>query len=48
VAIEESPDAPRQDRPQVRRNVEQAIRIVNDLDVVVDEWTPGGGTGLLH
>jgi hypothetical protein len=48
VAIEESPDAPRQDRPQVRRNVEHAIRIVNDLDVVVDEWTPGGGTGLLH
>jgi len=28
--------------------VEQAIRIVNDLDVVVDEWTPGGGSGLLH
>jgi hypothetical protein len=47
VAIEESPSASRQDRPQVRRNVEQAIRIVNDLDVVVDEWTPGGG-GLLH
>jgi hypothetical protein len=47
VAIEEAPNASRQDRPQVRRNVEQAIRIVNDLDVVVDEWTPGG-TGLLH
>jgi hypothetical protein len=31
----------------VRRNVEQAIRMVNDLDVVVDEWTPGGN-GLLH
>jgi hypothetical protein len=47
VAIEEAPNASRQDRPQVRRNVEQAIRIVNDLDVVVDEWTPGS-TGLLH
>jgi hypothetical protein len=47
VAIEESPTASRQDRAQVRRNVEQAIRMVNDLDVVVDEWTPGG-TGLLH
>jgi hypothetical protein len=47
VAIEESPNASHQDRPQVRRNVEQAIRIVNDLDVVVDEWTPGGN-GLLH
>jgi hypothetical protein len=48
VAIEESPAASRQDRPQVRRNVEQAIRIVNDLDVVVDEWTAPGGNGLLH
>jgi hypothetical protein len=47
AAIEEAPNASRQDRPQIRRNVEQAIRIVNDLDVVVDEWTPGGG-GLLH
>lgn len=47
VAIEESATASRQDRAQIRRNVEQAIRIVNDLDVVVDEWTPGGN-GLLH
>jgi hypothetical protein len=48
VAIEESPTASRQDRAQVRRNVEQAIRIVNDLDVVVDEWTGPSGNGLLH
>jgi hypothetical protein len=48
VAIEESPTASRQDRAQVRRNVEQTIRIVNDLDVVVDEWTAPGGNGLLH
>ena len=48
VAIEESPTAPRQDRPQVRRNVETAIRIVNDLDVVVDEWNASTGGGLLH
>jgi hypothetical protein len=48
VAIEESPAASRQDRVQVRRNVEQAIRIVNDLDVVVDEWTSPNGNGLLH
>jgi hypothetical protein len=48
VAIEESPTASRQDRAQVRRNVEAAIRIVNDLDVVVDEWTAPGGNGLLH
>jgi hypothetical protein len=48
VAIEESPTASRQDRAQIRRNVEKAIRIVNDLDVVVDEWSGPGGNGLLH
>lgn len=48
LAIEESPSASRQDRAQVRRNVEQAIRIVNDLNVVVDEWTAPNGDGLLH
>jgi hypothetical protein len=48
VAIAESPTASRQDRAQVRRNVEQAIRIVNDLDVVVDEWTAPTGNGLIH
>jgi hypothetical protein len=48
VAIEESPTASRQDRAQIRRNVEKAIRIVNDLDVVVDEWSGSGGNGLLH
>lgn len=48
VAIEESPTASRQDRAQVRRNVERTIRIVNDLDVVVDEWNATGGSGLLH
>ncbi len=48
VAIEESPTAARQDRPQVRRNVEAAIRIINDLDVVVDEWNAPTGNGLVH
>jgi hypothetical protein len=48
VAIEESPTASRQDRAQVRRNVEKTIRIVNDLDVVVDEWSSPSGNGLLH
>ena len=47
VAIAESPTASRQDRVQVRRNVEQAIRIVNDLDIVVDEWTTPSN-GLVH
>lgn len=48
IAMEESPTAAKQDRPQVRRNVEAAIRIVNDLDVVVDEWNAPAGNGLLH
>jgi hypothetical protein len=48
VAIEESPTAARQDRAQVRRNVETAIRIVNDLNIVVDEWNAPTGSGLLH
>ncbi len=48
IAIEESPTAAKQDRPQVRRNVESAIRVVNDLDVVVDEWNAPAGNGLLH
>ena len=48
VAIQESPTASRQDRAQIRRNVEQALRIVNDLDVVADEWNAPSGNGLLH
>jgi hypothetical protein len=48
VALQESPAASRQDRAQVRRNVEQAIRIINDLDIVVDEWNAPKGNGLLH
>lgn len=47
VAIQESPAAARADRIQVRRNVETTIRIINDLDVVVDEWNASGG-GLLQ
>jgi hypothetical protein len=45
VAIEESPTAPRAERVAIRRNVEAAIQILNDLGVVVDEWT--GSTGAL-
>jgi hypothetical protein len=43
VAIEESPTAPRAERVAVRRNVEAAIQILNDLGVVVDEWTGSNG-----
>jgi hypothetical protein len=43
VAIEESPTAPRTERVPIRRNVEAAIQILNDLGVVVDEWTGSNG-----
>ena len=48
VAVEESPTAARQDRAQVRRNVEVIMQMLNNLDIVVDEWTGPTGTGLLH
>jgi Asp-tRNA(Asn)/Glu-tRNA(Gln) amidotransferase A subunit family amidase len=38
VAIAESPEADRKKLPQVRHNVEDAIRTLNDLGVVVEEW----------
>ncbi|MGI8771571.1 MAG: hypothetical protein ACR2JE_09040 [Acidobacteriaceae bacterium] len=48
VAVEESPTAPRQDRAQIRRNVESIIQMLNNLDLVVDEWSSPTGKGLLH
>ena len=41
VAVEEDPATPRAERPQMRRNVEAVMAMLNDLDVVVNEW-PGG------
>lgn len=38
IAIAESPRADRKNRAAVRRNVEAAIKRLNDLDVVVEEW----------
>jgi hypothetical protein len=43
VAIEESPAAPRTERVAIRRNVESIIQVLNDLGVVVDEWTSSNG-----
>jgi hypothetical protein len=40
VAVAESPNANKSDRPRLRRNVETVIQQLNDLGVVVDEW-PG-------
>jgi len=38
IAIAESPTAAAKDRPNVRRNVEEAIQKLNDLGIVVNEW----------
>ena len=38
IAIAESPEAPAKDRAQVRRNLETAIRDLNNLGLVVQEW----------
>jgi hypothetical protein len=38
IAIAESPQASPKDRPKVRRNVEAAIKQLNDLGIVVEEW----------
>jgi hypothetical protein len=38
IAIAESPSAAPADRPKVRRNVEAAIKRLNDLGIVVEEW----------
>ncbi len=44
VAVEESPAAPRAERVAIRRNVEATIQVLNDLGVVVDEWTGAKGS----
>lgn len=41
VAVEEDPATPRKERPQMRRNLEAAMAMLNDLDVVVHEWPYG-------
>ena len=43
VAVEEAHDTPASARPAVRRNMESAIKMLNDLGVVVYEWNEGGG-----
>jgi hypothetical protein len=42
VAIEEAHDTPASARPQVRRNMETAMNLLNDLGVVVYEWSESG------
>jgi hypothetical protein len=38
MAVAEAPGASPKDRPRIRRNVEAAIRQLNDLGIVVEEW----------
>jgi hypothetical protein len=38
IAIAELPEAPRKERAEVRRNLEAAIRDLNNLGLVVEEW----------
>ncbi len=38
IAVAESPLASKKDRPKVRLNVEAAIKQLNDLGIVVEEW----------
>ncbi len=44
VAVEETPVETKADRPTVRRNVEATIQVLNDLGIVVDEWTGPNGS----
>lgn len=42
IAVQDDPSAPKQDRPQVRRNEEAALQILNNLGVVAYEWPANG------
>jgi hypothetical protein len=42
VAVEEAHEVPASARPEVRRNMETVIKTLNDLGVVVYEWSDSG------
>jgi hypothetical protein len=42
VAVEEAHEVPVKARPEVRRNMEKVIKTLNDLGVVVYEWSDSG------
>jgi hypothetical protein len=44
IAVEEGTGLAKKDKTQVRRNVEATIQVLNDLGVVVDEWTGPNGS----
>ena len=42
VAVEEAHNVPKSARPEVRRNMESAMQMLNELGVVVYEWNENG------
>jgi hypothetical protein len=42
IAVEEAHEVPVSARPQVRRNMEAVMKMLNDLGVVVYEWSDNG------
>lgn len=48
VAIEEAHDAPASAGPELRRNMEAAIKLLGDLGIVAYEWQEGAAPGLQH
>ncbi|HEY1810504.1 MAG TPA: hypothetical protein VGG42_18210 [Acidobacteriaceae bacterium] len=42
IAVEEDPAASRQDRAQVRRNLESTMQMLSDLGIVVYDWPTSG------
>ena len=42
VAVEEAHEIPASARPEVRRNMEAAMKTLTDLGVVIYEWQEGG------
>jgi hypothetical protein len=41
VAVEEAHGTPKSEEPAVRRNIENTVKTLNDLGVVVYDWTEG-------
>jgi hypothetical protein len=39
--VEEAHGTPKSDEPSVRRNIENTVKTLNDLGVVVYDWTEG-------
>lgn len=44
VAVEEAHEVPASARPQVRRNMEAVVKTLNDLGIVIYDWSDSGKT----